>query len=173
MKKLNELIELYNKGLSLREIGKTTDISYEKVRYHLIKCGVHKPKSEHIDDNDNVICLKCNKSKHISEFARYKICSLRLCIDCEREKLKFYDLKKLKCTVEEYEQLLEDQKGECKICSSKIGHVSCNGKNARLAIDHCHKTGKIRGLLCGKCNMGLGLLEDYLEQALVYINTHK
>jgi hypothetical protein len=80
---------------------------------------------------------------------------------------------RFKITAEEYEKLLLDQNGQCAICS-KAETANCNwtSKTRMLAIDHCHVTGKIRGLLCGKCNTGLGLLNDsetLLENALKYI----
>jgi hypothetical protein len=59
--------------------------------------------------------------------------------------------------VEHYEALLRSQKGGCAICGSQ----NLNGK--ALAVDHCHKTGKIRGLLCAKCNTGIGLFGDSIQ----------
>jgi hypothetical protein len=60
--------------------------------------------------------------------------------------------------VEYYEALLRSQKEGCAICGKQ-------GSNKRaLAVDHCHVTGKIRGLLCGRCNMGIGLLGDTAQQ---------
>ena len=70
-------------------------------------------------------------------------------------------------TPEDYERMLGDQRGLCAICER---HYS-NFKN-RLAVDHCHHTGKIRGLLCASCNSGLGKLQDdvdYLESAILYL----
>lgn len=61
-----------------------------------------------------------------------------------------------KITVAEYETMLLKHQGVCKIC----GRVE---KNRRLAVDHCHKTGRIRGLLCGMCNKGLGSFKDSIE----------
>jgi hypothetical protein len=54
-------------------------------------------------------------------------------------------------TPEEVEQMKLDQNGMCGICirEPKTWH-----------IDHCHQTGKVRGMLCGSCNMALGLLKD-------------
>jgi hypothetical protein len=65
--------------------------------------------------------------------------------------------------LEEYERLYEQQEGRCKICKEP--------KN-RLGVDHCHETGKVRGLLCRKCNAGIGMLNDdpnLVRAALEYL----
>ena len=73
----------------------------------------------------------------------------------KRENRKTYgrkaDLKKnYGITIEEYETLLDNQNGVCYICQNECP------SGRRLAVDHCHETDKIRGLLCCKCNTGLG-----------------
>ena len=60
-------------------------------------------------------------------------------------------------TMEAYNSMLEGQDGVCAICQCEPEY----GKN--LHVDHDHNTGKIRGLLCIKCNRALGLLYDDLE----------
>jgi len=62
-------------------------------------------------------------------------------------------------TVEKYEEMVEQQNNLCAICKKKESRT-VNGQSVRLTIDHCHKTGKVRGLLCGKCNKALGLLSE-------------
>jgi len=62
-------------------------------------------------------------------------------------------------TPEEYNERLEDQKGLCKIC----GTDKPTGKWKVFAVDHCHYTGRVRGLLCNECNRGIGLLRDSAE----------
>lgn len=59
-------------------------------------------------------------------------------------------------TTEEYDALMEVQGGACAIC----GSTEWPGKNNTPHVDHCHTTGKIRGLLCGKCNVALGNMDD-------------
>ena len=61
-------------------------------------------------------------------------------------------------TLEEYDELLVKQNDGCGICGR-----SRSDDGRRLAVDHCHDTGKIRGLLCSSCNMALGMLNDDLE----------
>lgn len=66
-------------------------------------------------------------------------------------------------TYEEYQTMLVEQNGECAICS-KVLEKPC--------IDHCHTTGKVRGLLCNSCNTGLGHFKDNpdsLEAAIRYL----
>lgn len=56
-------------------------------------------------------------------------------------------------TPDQYDQMFLAQYGRCKICR-RIG----NGR--RLHVDHEHSTGRVRGLLCGKCNRGIGMFDD-------------
>ena len=60
-----------------------------------------------------------------------------------------------KITGDEYEYLLAQQGGFCAICG--IEHTETP---KRLAVDHNHNTGKVRGLLCSNCNRAIGLLQD-------------
>ncbi len=57
----------------------------------------------------------------------------------------------------EYEQMLTTQGGVCALCSQP----PADGQ--RLAVDHCHKTGDVRALLCLRCNGGLGCFQDGAE----------
>ena len=60
---------------------------------------------------------------------------------------------------EEYLILYDSQEGSCKICKTPLSLLSEN-QTKTANVDHCHSTGKIRGLLCGDCNRGIGLLKD-------------
>lgn len=68
-------------------------------------------------------------------------------------------------SIEDYETLLETQNYGCKICGSVKANREWKTKPQRidLFVDHCHKTGKIRGLLCNKCNVGLAMFNDNLN----------
>ncbi len=60
----------------------------------------------------------------------------------------------------DYDKMLTNQNGKCAICGSiKIGR----GKTNKFCIDHNHKTGNVRGLLCHNCNVLLGKLSDNIE----------
>ena len=61
--------------------------------------------------------------------------------------------KKYGITIEFYRELLA--KGVCDICG-----LPERAKNKVLSIDHCHKTNKVRGILCGHCNKALGHIKD-------------
>lgn len=69
----------------------------------------------------------------------------------------------------EYEEMLFKQNGVCAICS---GEPPKNQHKTRLNVDHCHSTGKVRGLLCDACNRAIGLLKDspdLLNKAISYL----
>lgn len=93
----------------------------------------------------------------------------RLCkscyIDYYRPRWAAYNRKaKFGMTDEDYKSILEKQNGCCAICK----------EGSKLVVDHCHKTGKIRALLCDSCNKGLGFFDDnphLIKKAIEYIDT--
>lgn len=72
-------------------------------------------------------------------------------------------------TIEKYDEMLLSQNGSCAICKKQ------NIDDRSFDVDHCHGTGKIRGLLCGNCNRGIGNLQDnpaILCAAIEYLNSY-
>ena len=65
-------------------------------------------------------------------------------------------------SLDEYSKMLNDQGGVCFICK-KLETRNVKGAIGRLSVDHCHKTGTVRGLLCFKCNSSIGKLNDDIE----------
>lgn len=85
-----------------------------------------------------------------------------------------YLLKRYGITLETYREQLSKQNNVCAICKQPETAVIKN-KRIAMPVDHCHKTGKTRGLLCTKCNRGLGLFRDnpdILENAIEYLKSY-
>lgn len=122
-------------------------------------------------------CSKCEESKELYRFGKdrrekdglSRYC--RGCIKVYREKFEAGNPTSRKnrqlkthfgITLEEYTRMLEKQNFVCKICQKPetrcIGGVHNTLRS--LCVDHCHKTGKIRGLLCAYCNKAIGLFND-------------
>jgi hypothetical protein len=69
-------------------------------------------------------------------------------------------------TLEQFLDLLDRQNNQCAICKTVFENRS------QSFVDHCHTTGKVRGLLCAKCNFGIGQFNDNIEvlsQAIEYL----
>jgi hypothetical protein len=115
-------------------------------------------------------CIKCGESKPLSEF--YKNIVNRdgkhhRCKKCmiDYQGTRHYRVK-YNMTREDRQNLIDQQNGQCAIC----GYFFKSEKHTH--IDHCHTTGKIRGILCSYCNVALGLLKDspeILENAIKYL----
>jgi len=72
-------------------------------------------------------------------------------------------------TIEDYNRMLSEQNGACAIC----GTDKPGGKAKVWSVDHCHSTNRVRGLLCHRCNMGLGYFKDDLDRlrnAIAYLS---
>jgi hypothetical protein len=95
-------------------------------------------------------CLGCGQ-------AILKARGIARCPGCAaKESSRQKVLKKNKITATRYKKMLAMQKGKCAICEGQP-------RARRLAVDHCHVTGRIRGLLCMRCNVALGLMGDDLK----------
>ena len=62
---------------------------------------------------------------------------------------------------EEYEVLYNKAKGECEVCGKKLSLENGNSDEPTAHLDHDHRSGKIRGILCSNCNRSIGQLEKY------------
>ncbi len=151
-------------------------------RKHCKPCGSLKTKlagAKRYEDNkhnlpETIICRTCNLEKPCEDFGpnRYRVTgrvsTCRLCFNrVLREKPKSRNKailkRKYRITFEQYREMLEAQNGVCAICSSPETALNARspiGKPQPLSVDHDHATGAVRGLLCGKCNAGIGLLMD-------------
>lgn len=79
-------------------------------------------------------------------------------------------------TAEQYEQMQDAQAGLCAICRKPESAKHQNGITRRLAVDHCHLTGRVRALLCSNCNHGIGHFKDtpgLMRRAAEYVELHR
>jgi hypothetical protein len=78
---------------------------------------------------------------------------------------------------EQYDAMLAAQRGLCLICKKPETSLNQHTHEPRLlSVDHCHETGKVRGLLCKRCNTGIGAFEedpDLMKAAIRYVRRHK
>lgn len=121
----------------LCDCGKTTCTSASSLRAgHVKSCG----------------CLKLENLKRIGH--AHKITDPeekeRRAKHNERTALRGRLRRTFGLKIEDYDAMLIAQKGKCKIC----------GSEKKLSIDHCHKGGQVRSLLCLRCNMGIGMFGD-------------
>lgn len=134
-------------------------------------------------------CVTCGEGKHLVDFPKNKLCTYgrsNTCRACTNKACRKHVAKKKKdnpdfvarrylsqekqrakrygLTVEELHELHRQADGVCQICGNKPnkdGRPKDRGNSANiLNIDHCHTTGKVRGLLCSRCNITLGVLEE-------------
>lgn len=112
------------------------------------------------------VCRKCEKELPVSKFSKQMRAKNKMncyCKTCDGIGARNQWLRVLyNINEKEYDDILNLQQGKCAICQK----VKKNGSR-RLAVDHNHKTGLIRGLICWNCNRALGLLKDSLISALL------
>jgi hypothetical protein len=137
-------------------------------------------------------CTRCNQNKSFNLFNKNNANKDGLaywCKECysDYNKNRWQDenlkeearrnklFKRYGITSSDYDKLFLEQEGKCKICGTDDPyHVSNNSKY--FCVDHCHKTGNVRGLLCNDCNVGIGRLKDnidILQNAIVYLKEDK
>jgi hypothetical protein len=169
-----EVSEFPKNGKSFRTICKccshSLNIKQKELRLSLVKKGFK-------------LCTKCGEEKKLKCFypdkrKRFNVTSQ--CIECmtltrnsQKSQHRERNLKRnYNITLEIYNKILESQNSRCAICG-KEETVVIRKNLLNLAVDHDHKTGKVRGLLCGNCNQLLGKANDSVEllnNAIKYLN---
>ena len=86
------------------------------------------------------------------------------CDDCIKEYNRDQNLRKrYGITAEDYDRMAAEQAGRCKSCGDTTDADS-HGVGTRLHVDHCHATGKVRGLVCQRCNLVLGHADECADR---------
>ena len=127
------------------------------------KCGTVKPTTEFYLRNSRSTglvsaCKVCTEN--------YRKANRNTTKDTNAYLIRTYNI-----DLKDYERILDNQGGVCAICSTSVP----GGNNKRLSVDHCHTTGKVRGLLCRLCNAGIGKLKDdpaLTRKATEYLERH-
>ena len=130
------------------------------------KCGASKPKSEYYAQKSNKDGL-------------YSYCKSCTC-GIQRDRRKKYGteyyrnkrfIKKYGINYSAYQQMLMEQDHKCLVCGIEYDE---NDRTTTFFVDHNHSTGEVRGLLCQRCNTGLGMFQDdpaILQLAMNYLQT--
>ena len=111
------------------------------------------------------------KYRESAEFREKAKSAAKAWQDGNPTKRKSQRLRKYGLTLQEFNAMMESQSGACAIC----GHSDMSTPNFFPVVDHCHSSGKVRGILCMACNMGLGKFKDdpsRLLSAASYLKSH-
>lgn len=130
-------------------------------------------------------CPRCKLKKSLKDFFRCrgrkdghtgfcKICHYGVCKIWQKKngakKKEYHNRHFYNLEPADFKKLLVEQKRRCLICKRPLKN------KGKWGVDHCHKTGKVRGILCFMCNSGLGHFQDSVERvqaALNYLRKHQ
>lgn len=139
-------------------------------------------KQEQIQELFNIglkECGRCKVVKTLDNFGSDKHTKFGVTSNCKtcvnskpRHLVKNNSLKsKYNISLADFKQMILNQGGNCAICKTKLYTLDIKS----VHTDHCHTTGKVRGILCKYCNFGLGWFKDntkLLENAITYLKFH-
>jgi hypothetical protein len=149
-----------------KRCGLEKSVSDFYIAYKKKKCGSDKPRD---------LCKPCERDRHRewvnknkSELREYRKARYRenKIPAIEQNLKRYYGL-----TMDDYNKIFLEQNGKCAICGLHQSNFE-----RRFDVDHNHDNKKIRGLLCIRCNRGIGLLRDsieVLESAVKYLKDRK
>jgi len=148
--------EKYQTSQEERERRKSQGRGSEENKLYM-RSYYQENKDKFVLDDDG----KCAKNKRRRDRYQNDLAYRTKCIEVSKRRTnvqrKTTRLKsEFGINIDIYNKMLEAQGGECAICGSRVADKA----GRMLHVDHCHKTGKVRGLLCTNCNTGLGKFKD-------------
>ena len=108
------------------------------------------PCFDKTDHTSVKLCIECKEIKNLSEFRKDKKNIHPVCLKCDR---------KLKKILREIKKTAPPRPDCCECCGRKASDTAIG----TLVLDHDHQTGKFRGWICDRCNLGIGKLGDNIE----------
>lgn len=154
-------MNIYSCSICSKEIK----LSKSGARKHCTICSnCQTTKKKASDRNGTRECQTCQIRLDLQQFTMNKNNNYT-CNKC-------HNLRRFGINYKDYVRMLDEQNGGCAICGNCESTANVRGKTSLLAVDHNHETGKVRGLLCGKCNKAIGLLNDnpqLLQNSINYL----
>ncbi len=148
---------MYLEGKSFKQIGALVSVPWPSVHWNVKRLGT---PMRNVGRRDKVISISREDVAH--KYDKYSA-SAR-----DQQLIRTYGI-----TLADYESMLVGQGGVCAIC--KLPPKGLRTCNKSLQVDHDHKTGKVRQLLCTNCNLGVGKFMDQpelLRKAAEYLEKH-
>jgi hypothetical protein len=174
---VKEAIDLYSRGFPAKRIslklgmcGSSTYI-YHVLRKNGVDVRAGGIKPNPIRPDGTKLCGRCGEFKDATRFCRYKRTQSNLTSQCKDCMRKDNLRSRFGITPEDFSRMQQEQEGVCAICKQPET-IKRNGHVQALSVDHCHVSGKIRKLLCSRCNHILGQIEesiDILESMITYL----
>lgn len=134
--------------------------------------NIHRDQAKGLETPDTRICRTCEAEKPLNKDHYYfRSDSQQFRTECKECWKEAQLVQRLGVDYSFYHQQLKTQGHRCGICRCKLE----SSRYTKFAVDHCHKTGAVRGLLCTQCNTALGLFKESprrLESALRYLQEH-
>lgn len=145
--------KIVNEGLTQGAVATLCGVSRTAVANQVRRHGLAKSRKP-VRADGRKYCYRCDSTKKVDQFSSNRSRRDGLqneCKDCvyEMEVVRRYGI-----SAAEYRRLVQLNNGCCHICNGECP------TGRRLAADHCHRTGRVRGLLCANCNQGIGQFQD-------------
>jgi len=166
------------KSARCRECAQTAYIEKMSISPETANRIKQQVKARGKEAEDTKACSVCFRLLPLDAFSKAKGKRKGRCPECKRcrkeykaqtrEHNRWVALHRLYgVTKEQFEMMLKSQQGSCKICGT-----DSPGQHGVFVVDHCHKTGKVRGLLCSRCNTSIGQMDHdpgKLQLAIKYL----
>lgn len=178
---IKDILTRYKSGSTSQQLAKEYCVSFQTILRTLKKHNVQiRPTGRRkLLNITHRICCKCKVEKPISQFKKSKRFAIGygyVCKECHRKQSKLSSIERnFGISITKFKSMEKAQGGTCAICGKKESRRR-RGTVVRLAIDHNHKTGEIRGLLCTRCNTAIGLFDDcpkLLKKAIAYLEQRR